>query len=114
MCPSRLRLPSNEIIQISGSDSTVYAMSSRGLAISYDSGASWVEKTSQDGFSRYIFAAIDAVYFSTFNGVSISRDNGQTWSSINTPTGIPTYLVEVFFAFDSMIYARTSEECSMC
>jgi len=83
-------LPSDAINAFVYYNSTYYAATSNGLAISTDNGATWLIKNTSNGLSsNYLWGL--ATYNSTIvlgtlkNGVSISTDNGKTWINSYTP-----------------------------
>lgn len=84
---------SNYINSVFADGKNLYVGTVAGLSISFDSGASWVNKDSHNGLPLSLVTAVFAngahIYAGTYGkGLAISNDSGTTWTSKNHSNGI--------------------------
>lgn len=96
-----------DAIKLTVSGKNIYAGTNRGVYLSEDNGANWIDITNglKDTMILSIAVADTNIFVSTWSGVLLSSDKGKSWNYIND--GLNDTIVYSMLIFDKNIYAGT-------
>ena len=105
-------LSSNTVNGVYAVETTVYAATTGGLAVSTDGGASFTNRTTANGLGNNfvfgVYAIGTTVYAATGGGLSISTDGGASFTNRTTANGLGSNGVNGVYAVGATIYTATS------